>query len=204
MYINLHHDTDSASTLSSTSTDKQERILYDPSWYSVCDVVGHVHDNSASMPFVLHNTTARAPASLSSLNAPSLSTSAPLHAIESPTDAPSLDNSHPTQTITKGLYIPVIPPDPFTSRDVHASGITTTPHPTPETSTPAPLTSGSPLATISLQHNPDLLSPSDPRNLLYFARFLIIRFQLVRRCLLLRPSPDLISHPLSQNFIARY
>ncbi|KAF8268879.1 hypothetical protein EI94DRAFT_1088329 [Lactarius quietus] len=164
IYITLHRDTDSAPKLFSATTSGWANILDAPSSYPVCEIPGHVHDNSASTTFsrtVLHNVPAQVPASLSGLNAPSLSVPALRHAAESSADVPSSDPSHSVQT-TIDPRIPVTSADLFTAsvRDVDTSGITTMPHPSPEISTSAPLYSGLPPAAVALRHNANPLAPS--------------------------------------------
>ncbi|KAI9449218.1 hypothetical protein BJY52DRAFT_1420068 [Lactarius psammicola] len=86
---------------------------------------------------------------------------------------PPLDNFHPThQTTIEGPRTPVTPPDPTAAgaiQDIVTSGIIV-PNSAPGTSTCAPpLSSTSPRAAVALQHNPDLLTPSDPPSLPYSA-----------------------------------
>jgi len=169
VFIALHQDTDSAPTQFSASTGNENYILSLPSSYPVCNVAGHIHDDSASTTLArtgLRDNAALVPASLASPDAPSSSVPAPLHVVESLTDVPPLHNFRPAhQTTIESLLIPVTSPDSATAgaiRDIVTSGITI-PNPTPETSTSAPPPSStSPPAAVSLQHNPDLLTPSDP------------------------------------------
>ncbi len=170
VYVSLHEHTDSAPTQFSASTSDQDDILREPSSYPLCNVTGHIHDDSVSTTFVrtvLHDYAALPSASLASPDAPpSLSIHAPLHVVESLMDVPPLDNFHPAhQTTIESLRVPVTSPDPATAgaiRDIVTSAITI-PHPTPETSA-SPLSSTSPPAAVALQHNADLLTPSDPSN----------------------------------------
>ncbi|KAI9445737.1 hypothetical protein BJY52DRAFT_410901 [Lactarius psammicola] len=173
VYIALHQGTDAAPTRFSASTRDQDYILWLPSSYPVCNVAGHIHDDSASTTYprtLLHDNTAVVPASLASPDAPSSSVPAPpLHVVESLTDVPLLDNFHPAhQTTIEGIRTPVPPTDPIAAgaiQDIVTSGITV-PNPTPGTSTCAPpLSSTSPPAAVAFQHNPDLLTFSDPPNL---------------------------------------
>jgi len=172
-YIALHQGTNTAPTRFSASTSNRDVILREPSSYPVCNVAGHIHDDSASTtlpPTVLHDNTALVTASPASPDAPSSSIPAPLHVTTSLTDAPPLDNSN--QTTIESPRIPATSPDTATVgaiRGIVCSGITM-PHPTPETSTSAsPLSSTSPPAAISLQHNADLLTPSGVPNLPFSA-----------------------------------
>ena len=165
IYVTLHHNTDSAPTQFSTSTGLWDGILSQPSSYPVCKVAGHVHGNSTSTSIsctVLHETTALLPPSL----APSLLIPVPLHDIESPADVPSLNNFNPAQRTIEGLRIPITSADLATAsviREIDTSGITM-PHPTPETSTIASLSSPSPPAVVFLHHNADHLAPHEPIN----------------------------------------
>ena len=171
VYTALHQDTDSASTRFSASTGDWDDILFELSSYPVCNVAGHIHDDSASTTFartVLHDTAALDPASHPSPDVPSSSVPDPLHVDESLTNVPPLDNFHPAhQTTVESLRIPVISPDSAIASDIVTSGITM-PHPTPETSTSTPSLSSTSLpAAVALQHNAHLLTSSDPPNLLY-------------------------------------
>ncbi len=154
VHIALHQDTDSVPTRFSACTSDQDRILFYPSSYPLCNVPGHhpdstldMHDDSASTTTVLHDSAAVAPASPASPNAPSSPVPTLLHVDESFTTVPSLDNdryipgsfpaAHPT--IIESLRIPVTSPDPATAgaiRDIVTSGIIM-PRPTSETSTTA-------------------------------------------------------------------
>ena len=167
IYITLHHDTDSAPTQFSASTNLNNHILGPPSSYPVCKVPGHVHGNSTSTSFVRadpHHLTAD-PSSRASPDPPSSSVPVPLPLIEIPTDVSSLDNFHPTQASIQVLCSPPTSADLATAsvRDIDSSG-TTTPLPTPQTSTSAPFLSGPP-STAVLHYNADQLTPSSPLNL---------------------------------------
>ncbi|KAI9453485.1 hypothetical protein BJY52DRAFT_1214146, partial [Lactarius psammicola] len=169
VYHALHQDIGSDPTRLSDSTTDVDQVLLWPSSYPVCNVAGHIHDVSASTSFVrtvLRDSTVLVPAHLASPNSPTLSIRAPLHAVESLTDVPPLGNFHPAhQTTIETFNVSVTSPDPAitgATRDIVTTGITT-PHPTFETSASAPLLSStSPPAPAVLQHNPDLLPPSDP------------------------------------------
>ncbi len=144
VFFALHQDAGSAPTRFSTSRGNGDNILRVPSSYPVCNLAGHIHDDSTSTTFahtVLHDDAALVPASLASPDA--------LHVIESLTDVPPLDNLHPAhKTTIESLHIPVFSPYPATAgaiRDIITSGITM-PQPTPETSTSAPLSFASPPA----------------------------------------------------------
>ncbi|KAH9036005.1 hypothetical protein EDB83DRAFT_1767861 [Lactarius deliciosus] len=108
---------------------------------------------------VLYNPTSYPRSDVSSSSVP-----VPPHVVECPTDMPPLDDFHPRTahpTPTGSLSIPVTSPDPATADVSH---IIPRPTVTSATSTSTPLSSTSPPATIALQHNPDPLAPSDPRN----------------------------------------
>ncbi|KAH9169003.1 hypothetical protein EDB89DRAFT_2231544 [Lactarius sanguifluus] len=92
-------------------------------------------------------TAALAPASLSSPDAPSSSVSASLHVLKHLTDVPPLDDFHPVhQTTTESFRTPNTRPH---SRNFDIRPSFLYPPPT----------------TVSLQHNADLLTPSDAPNL---------------------------------------
>lgn len=153
VYMALHQNTDSAPTRFSNSTGDQDQILNNPSSYPVCKVSGHIHYNSVPTTFprtVKHDSAALVPTSLTRADAPSSFVPAPGHVVESHASLLSQDTTHPTIG-TPGI--------PFTSPDPATLHITTS-HATPETSTIAtPLSSSSAPATVSLQHNADLLAP---------------------------------------------
>jgi len=148
VYLALHQDTDSAPTRISAP------VLIEPSSYSVCNVAGHIHDDSAPTTFthaVLHDNVAPVPASLASPDAPSLPVPAPRHVAETLTDVLPLNNDiyvpgsfHPAhQTAIENLHIPVASPDPVTTRVIQGSidtSTTTIPFSTlePLASTPPP------------------------------------------------------------------
>ena len=168
IYITLHHDTDSAPTQFSASTNLNNHIPGFLSSYPVCKVPGHVHGNSAptsSARAVPHDLTAT-PTSLPSPDPHPSSIPVTFHAIESPADVPSRDSFHPTQASIQFPRSPPTSADLATAsviRDNDSSG-TTTPLPPPQTSTSAPFSSGPP-STVALQHNTDQLTPSGPSNL---------------------------------------
>ncbi|KAH8986147.1 hypothetical protein EDB92DRAFT_1880910 [Lactarius akahatsu] len=165
VYVALHQGTDSAPTRFSASTRNWEPMLRHPSSYPVCNVAGHIHDNSASTTF--SRTATLVPASLSSPDAPSSLVPSLHHIDESLTDVPSLDNSYPVhQTTIESLRIPVTSSDLATAGAIRniVTSSTTTPLATPETSTSAPLSSIPPPAPIPIRHNTDLLTPSDTPN----------------------------------------
>ncbi|KAH9055570.1 hypothetical protein EDB87DRAFT_1688000 [Lactarius vividus] len=158
VYTALHQDTDSAPTQFSDSTPSDDPILDQPSSYPVCNVAGHIHG------IVPHNNAALPPASLASPDAHFSSVPTASDVVESPTEVSPLDSFLPVhQTTIEGLRTS---PDPATTgaiRDVVTSA-STVPCYTPDISISAPSLS-SPLATFTLQHNTDLLTPSDPLDL---------------------------------------
>ncbi|KAH9025194.1 hypothetical protein EDB84DRAFT_1505053 [Lactarius hengduanensis] len=163
VYAALHQDTDSAPTRFSASTGDHDGALFEPSLYPVCNVAGHIHGT------VLRDNATLPPAPLASPYAHSSSIPAPPHIVESLTEVPSPDIFLPVpQTTIAGCRIPVTSPDPTNAgaiRDVVTSALTVL-HGTPDTSTSTPpLSSTSPAAAVALQHNPDLLTSSDPPNL---------------------------------------
>ena len=168
IYVALHHDTNSAPTQFSVSTDIWDDILSLPSSYPVCKVADHVHVNSpltSSARTIPHDPTA-IPPSLASPDILPSSTPVPLHVIESPTDVLSLDDTHPAQATIEGprnLVLSADLPTANVMQDFNTSDATA-PLPAPETSTAAPLFS-SPPSAVSLQYHTDQLIPSNPLNL---------------------------------------
>ncbi|KAI9445692.1 hypothetical protein BJY52DRAFT_1216610 [Lactarius psammicola] len=178
VYIALHKDTDAAPTSFSATTSAREQILFSPTSYPLCNVPGHhpdstthTHDDSASTTLACatpHNNAALASTSSANPDPPSSSVPASCCVDESLTDVSPLDNFHPAhQTTIEGLHIPITSPEPATAgakRDIVTSG-RTIPRPTPKTSISAPpLSSTSPPAAVSLQHNAGALTPSDLPN----------------------------------------
>ncbi|KAH9054790.1 hypothetical protein EDB87DRAFT_1688836 [Lactarius vividus] len=158
IYVALHQDTDSAPTRFSASTASRDPILQYPFSYPVCNVAGHIHGT------VFHDNDALPPASLANLDSSTVPT--PPRIVESPTEVLTLDNLLPVhRTAIEGLHIPVTSPHQAIAgviQDIVTSGLTV-PHYTPDTSTStSPLSSTSPPASVSLQHNSDPLTPSDP------------------------------------------
>jgi hypothetical protein len=153
-------------------TDQCDSRLEDPFFYPACEVADHVCGGSPSgstsiVRTVPDNNTVLVPPSLASPHVHSLSISAPLHILKSSTDVPLLDNFYPSQT-TEGLRLPIA--SASVMRDIDNSVITMR-HPTPETSTFAPLSSSPPVDPVTLPHNAGLLTSSDSPNLPYSASF---------------------------------
>ncbi|KAH8984334.1 hypothetical protein EDB92DRAFT_1492986 [Lactarius akahatsu] len=120
--------------------------------------------------------TLLAPASLSRPDAPSSSILTSLHVLKSLTDVPPLDDFHLVyQKTTESLRTPVTSPDPAAARAVLDTSSARGPllqmlryrntRPHSRTLTSVPLSSIPPPATVFLQHNEDLLAPSDAPNL---------------------------------------
>ena len=109
IYVTLHHDTDSAPTQFSASTDLWDDILELPSSYPVCKVPSHVHGDLASTSIsctVRHNST-EVPPSLASTNSSSSLIPLPVHVIIGPNDAPELNNFQPAHITIEGLRSPL-------------------------------------------------------------------------------------------------
>ncbi|KAH9051066.1 hypothetical protein EDB87DRAFT_1836877 [Lactarius vividus] len=166
IYIALHQGTDSAPTQFSASTNYLDGVLNDPTSYPQCNVVSHIHD-SASITLahsVPHDNDAPLSASVTSPDVPSSSVPVLPHVVKISTDMPTLDDFHPRtthKTTTEGFSIPVTSPDPATA---NASGIIVF-RPTSTTSKSAPpLSSTSPPVAPAVQHNADLLAPSNLPN----------------------------------------
>ncbi|KAH8984223.1 hypothetical protein EDB92DRAFT_1880889 [Lactarius akahatsu] len=171
-YIALHRNTGSAPTRFSASTDNEDHILKEPTVYPVCNVAGHLHDDSASTGLArtaLRDSAALAPASLAGTDAPS---SVPaLHlGDETLTNVPPLDNDsfHPAhQTAIETLRIPPSPLDPVTARviqgeiDTSATTIPSTLEPSVSTLPPTSSASTSPPGATSFQNIADRCTSSD-------------------------------------------
>ncbi|KAH9035093.1 hypothetical protein EDB83DRAFT_2415655 [Lactarius deliciosus] len=155
VYTGLHPETDSAAIGG----------LWDPFSFPSCNVPGHrpdsaphIHDDSA-----LGDSAALVPASLARAESPFSSIPAPLqlHVDEGLADMLPLDGFHSAhQTIIEVPRTPVTSPGPATAgavRDITTSG-KAVPHSAPKSSIS---TTTSPLAVFSIQHNDDLLAPSD-------------------------------------------
>jgi len=171
VYIALHQETDAAPTQFSTSTSDRDLLLWDPSSYPVCNVAGHIHDDSAStilVRTVLHDDTALVPDSLASPDVPPSSVPAPRHVVESLTDVPPLDNNvhvpgsfHPAhRTAIENLRIHPMSPDLVTARVIQGSIDTSTMTPLsnkePSASTPpTPMASTSPPGAVAIQNIAD-------------------------------------------------
>ena len=129
VYIALHPGTDSVSTRLSPSTGDKDDILRVPSSYLVCNIAGHIHDDSTFTTFpkartVLHDDAAPAPAShVISQAPPSSSIPAPHYVDESLKYVVPLDNDiyvpgsfHPAhRTAIENLPILAPSPDPVTT-----------------------------------------------------------------------------------------
>ncbi|KAH9055306.1 hypothetical protein EDB87DRAFT_1763480 [Lactarius vividus] len=168
VYIALHQDTDSTSPRLSASRGYGDYILWQPSSYPACNVSGHIRDDTHSATFV--RAVGLVPGSLASPDVPSSPVPSPLHVDKGLMEELPLDISHPAhQTTIKNLRIPVTSPDPAAAREILdiVTSVITMPNSTPETQILAPsLSSISLPSAFSLQHNADLLTPSDAPNLL--------------------------------------
>ncbi|KAH9045875.1 hypothetical protein EDB83DRAFT_2553804 [Lactarius deliciosus] len=157
IYIALHQDTLSAPTQFSTSTNNWDDTLRVPSSYPLCSVAGHICCDVVSAT----SAAALPPTSPASSDAHHSSVLAPVHVVESLTGVPPLDNFHRDpahQTTIESVRIHVSSLDPATSN-------TTMPQLAPQASPSTPLSFTSPPVAVALQHNPDLLAPSDAPNL---------------------------------------
>ncbi|KAH9013151.1 hypothetical protein EDB83DRAFT_298971 [Lactarius deliciosus] len=181
IYATLHQDTDTAPTGFFTTSD-EDRILLLPTSYPLCNIPRHhsdstlhIHDDSTSATFAytgLHDhDAAPAPTSLAGPDAPFLSVVASHHVLNSVTHAAPLGDIRPVhQTTTESLRTPATSPT-AANAILDTSGGTIL-DPTPETLTSVPRLSSTPPPTAaSLQHNADLLTPSDMPNLPSSASF---------------------------------
>ena len=160
VYITLHQGTNCAPTRFSASTRDDDYILMDETAYPLCNVLGHIHDNSASTTISQTIPTMYPPSYLAGPN-------------EGLTTVLSLDND----TLVSESQHPAYPtavesfPVPSTSQGsvpgrVIQGGIdtsaTTLPFPIPELSLPIPLpTPAFPPGAVSVQHFADSRTPSN-------------------------------------------
>ena len=179
VFIALHQDTDSAPTQFFASTGNEGHILSLPPSYPVCNVAGHIHDDSASTTFdrtVLHDNASLFPASLTSPDAPSSSVPILLHVDENLTDVPPLDDDiyvpgsfHPAnQTAIENLRIPATSPDLVTASVIQGgidTSTTTTPlstlEPSASTLPPTSMASTSPPGAVAVPYIADRRTSSD-------------------------------------------
>ncbi|KAH9174490.1 hypothetical protein EDB89DRAFT_546613 [Lactarius sanguifluus] len=175
VYIALHQDTDSAPTRFSPSTGDDDDILRDPSSFPLCNVAGHIHDDSTSTPFDPHDNATLPPSLFASLDSPSSFVAAPRHVDETLTDVPPLNNkiyfpgsfhlAH--QTVAENLHIPSTSHDSVTARGLQGgikTSTTMTPLPAPERSAPLPpdsMASAPPPCSVTDQHIEDRHTSSD-------------------------------------------
>ncbi|KAH9025192.1 hypothetical protein EDB84DRAFT_1505022 [Lactarius hengduanensis] len=174
VYFDLHRNTDSAPTRFSPSTDNLDVILFELSSYPVCNVAGHIHDDSTSTTptrSALHDAAAFAPASesLASPNAPSSSVPSPHHVDHTLTVIPPLDNDiyapgffHPAHhTPTENPHIPPTSQDPVTAHTSTTSTPLSTPeHPAP-TLPPNSVASASTPGAVAIQNITGCRTSSD-------------------------------------------
>jgi hypothetical protein len=177
VYITLHQGTNCAPTRFSASTSDDDYILMEQTAYPLCNVPGHIHDDSASTTISHTIPTMRPPASLAGPNVPP--SSAPdLHPLnEGLTTVLSLNNDtlvseslHPARpTAVENFPILSISQGSVTSRVIQAgieTSTTTIPFPTPELSLTAPLpTPAFPPGAVSVQHFADTHTPSNAPSL---------------------------------------
>ncbi|KAH8987034.1 hypothetical protein EDB92DRAFT_1877438 [Lactarius akahatsu] len=171
IYVSLHQDTNSVSTRFSASTHSLDVILVEPSSFSVCNVVSHIHNNSAPTSFaptIQHDNAAQV-SSIAGPDVPSLSVPSPLHVVESLASEPPLDNFHPAhQKPVEDLRPSATSPDAATAgtvRNIITLG-TAIPQFTLESSISDPSLSPTSLpAAVALRQNAEPLKPSNPSNL---------------------------------------
>ncbi len=179
VYIAVHQDTVSAPTRFSASTGNWDDILFWQSSYPVCNVAGHIHNDSASTTYArtsLHKNAALVLASLASPDPPSSSVLVPLRVDEGFMDVPPLANDvyvprsfHPAhKTAIETLRIPATSQDPVTTHAIQGGidiSITTIPHFTPEplasTQPPTSIVPTSPLGAVAVQHITERRTSSD-------------------------------------------
>ncbi|KAH9054621.1 hypothetical protein EDB83DRAFT_2392986 [Lactarius deliciosus] len=163
VYTGLHPETDSAAIGG----------LWDPFSFPSCNVPGHRPDSAPHIrgDSALGNSAAQVPASLARAESPFSSIPAPLQLRVDGglTDMLPLDDFHSAhQTIIEVPRTPVTSPGPATAgtvRDITTSG-KAVPHFAPNSSISIPtLSSTSPPAVFAIQHDDDLLAPSDGPNL---------------------------------------
>jgi hypothetical protein len=157
VYLTLHQNTPTHFT---SIMGDWDNALKDPFSYPECDPTSH---NDGSVPTPLATVVL----ATASPDAPSSSVPAPSPVDESLTTMPLLNSARPTLRTTQASHIPVTSPVPAPARKdvVVPLGIPTPLH-TPETSISAtPRFFASSPATVSLQNNTHLLTPSDPPSL---------------------------------------
>jgi hypothetical protein len=165
VYLTLHHDTNSAPTRFDAFTSGQDDVMRLLVSYPMCNVAGHIHEDSSSSSSTsfshnIHDNNAQSPASFPV-------TAAPFHVDESATTVPPLDNLNPTHHSIESFRVAVTSLDQPTAaiQDILAPGLTM-PNPTSEAYTPAhPHFSTSPPAAVSLQRNEGPWTPPDSLNL---------------------------------------
>ncbi|KAH8987042.1 hypothetical protein EDB92DRAFT_1877521 [Lactarius akahatsu] len=190
VYVSLHRDTDSALTRFAASTSNWTNPLS----YPVCNVAGHIHDNSAPTTVtraILYDNAALVP-TIASPDSPSFRA-----------DAPPLENFHPAHPkIVEVLHTPATSPDAATTgtvQDIVTSG-TTMPHSTLKSSISVPpLSPTSPPAAVALWQNAEPMAPSDPPNLPHSASSNPVLDSILPTGAPLIPSPG-NSHRCSKRF----
>ncbi|KAN0140387.1 hypothetical protein V8E53_001596 [Lactarius tabidus] len=179
IYFALHPHTNSAPTAFSPSTGDNDRILWNPTTYPLCNVPGHhshstPHTPDVAIPTVISHAVLPGdvelvPSSLASTpDAPSPSVPTTVNVGNNPMDVPLLDNMsiHASsyrahQTATESVRDSATSLDPVAVIGAGNSPSTRTMPSTPhETSTST--SSVTPPAEVSLQNNADHLVHSDP------------------------------------------
>ena len=130
-YITLHHDTKSAPTRFSPSTGDEDVILWRPSSYPLCNILGHhpdstTHIQGVSTSAIFTRTFQHDRDNTVLIDMTSASARAPLRVHESLTDTPLLDNNIyvSVPTATEIRHIPSSPPNLVTTDAIHGSNNT--------------------------------------------------------------------------------
>ena len=176
LYITLHQGTNSAPTRFSSATSDRDAILWVPEVYPMCNVSGHLHNDSASTalaPVVPHDNPALSPASLASPVTPPFPLPEPFHVDETLTTLPPNDNSYPTRQSFENLCVPATSPDPASAGAIRDPVFKTqkgaiailAPQSTPEVSTISYPPSASVPPVAVLQPNVITLTPPVPQTL---------------------------------------
>ena len=118
LYIVLHRGTNSAPTRFSSTTADDDALLVDYNAYPVCNVSGHIHNDSTSTALartVSHDDAAPSSASLATPVTQSFPLPPPLHVDNSLATVPPLNNFYPTHQTVESSRAPV--PVPITLLD---------------------------------------------------------------------------------------
>ena len=174
LYIALHEGTNSAPTRFFSTTGDDDSLLWVRDSYPVCNVSGHIHNDSASTAIVHcvpHGDPAQFPTSLVTLVAPSFPLPEPSHVDKSLTTVPPLDIPHSTRQTAENFLVPATSPDAASAgamRDQEQKRVivTLTPQPAPEASVISYPPSSSVPPVAVLQPNVIPLAPPFPQTLL--------------------------------------